>query len=174
MNDDETGGSRPSEPPPLPAEDPEEMDVSLAVSVGELLDSVSEAVGSMDSGAMVRPLEPMSAEIVLHQPDVAAARAFYEGLLGLEVLDADDEAVRCALFGVGMTLLLTSELGDGPVPTPGVTLLRLTVEDIGSAHGRVLASGRELDPPREREGGGYELPLDDPAGYRVVLVEPDS
>lgn len=171
MSDDETGGTRPSEPPPLPDEDPEELDVSLAVSVGELLDSVSEAVGSMESGAMVRPLEPTGAEIELHQPDLLAARAFYEGLLGLEVLDADEESVRCALFGVGMTLLLTTRPTDGPIPRPGVTFLRLAVDDLGSAHGRILASGREVEPPASRQDGGYELPLADPAGYRVLLVE---
>lgn len=153
-------------------EDPDELDVSLTVSVGELLDSVSEAVGSMDSGAMVRPLEPSAAEIELHHPDLVAARHFYEGLLGLEVLDADDEGVRCALFGVGLTLLLTARPTDGPTPGSATIMLRLTVEDIGSAHGRVLAWGREVDPPRRREDGGYELPLDDPAGYRVLLVEP--
>lgn len=96
--------------------------------------------------------------VVLHSPDVAATRAFYEAL-GLRFVDErhGDGPAHVAAVLPGGTVV---EIYPGPAPSPPTPRLGFTV----------------ADPPAVAASLGAPSPtvLTDPDGRRVHLTRPDD
>lgn len=120
--------------------------------------------------------------IVLPVADLDAALAFYQDLLGLEVvvrLDPDDSgpdgSIAAGLNIAGMLLPggTMLELVEGmQEPRAGSTVVALNVADVKAAHREVEAAGvTPAMPPTEVTPGITMMFLTDPDGRTVELVE---
>jgi len=117
--------------------------------------------------------------------DLAAARAFWEGTLGLTVAreyGAGGVVTGVVLFAGGGFVELTAagpgEPGGAPTgagPTadgPGSAAVWLQVADVADEEARLVLAGVPIDRPAERMPWGLvECWLRDPDGVRIVLVE---
>ena len=106
--------------------------------------------------------------------DLAACRPFYEGVLGCE-LAAGDDGVALYRFAGWFEFVLAEP---GAIPLLGDTVTRnlrvfLPVPDVDSA--RRTLSVRTPDLPDITEGvWGRWLPLTDPSGHQIWLLEPSQ
>jgi catechol 2,3-dioxygenase-like lactoylglutathione lyase family enzyme len=100
--------------------------------------------------------------------DVTRARAFYEGLLGLQALARPDVGVPGRWYGIGtgqLHLIESSGMGGGI--DPAGPHFALAVADLDAVRRELAAAGVEtLDP------GGNQLWIRDPDGNTVELIEP--
>jgi catechol 2,3-dioxygenase-like lactoylglutathione lyase family enzyme len=101
--------------------------------------------------------------------DLARSRAFYEGTLGLEVVDVNDYAV---VLRSGPTMIrLTAAEGWSPQP---FTVLGWTVSDIESAVAALVDAGaqfRHYDGMKQDELGVWTTPGGDKVAW---FVDPDA
>ncbi|MEM6677459.1 MAG: VOC family protein [Pseudomonadota bacterium] len=105
--------------------------------------------------------------------DLAAARAFYEGVLGLTVLWEQEGAALGLAVGAAM-LIVEPEDRDGPEGAlVGRFLgLSLAIADIAAEHARLSDAGVAFEGPPERQPwGGTLAHLRDPAGNVLTLVQ---
>jgi catechol 2,3-dioxygenase-like lactoylglutathione lyase family enzyme len=75
-------------------------------------------------------------DIIIQTPDLAAARAFYEGVLGLPVFM--DQPHMIGLETGGLRLFVEEAPAFGPV-------LEFLVDDLAATKARLLAAGCRLD-----------------------------
>jgi catechol 2,3-dioxygenase-like lactoylglutathione lyase family enzyme len=107
--------------------------------------------------------------------DLAIARRFWEGTLGLTVAreyGVAGEVTGVVLFAGGGFVELTTA-GSGTVAEgSGSAVVWLQVADVIAEEARLVAAGVVIDRPAERMPWGLvEYWLSDPDGVRIVLVE---
>ncbi len=102
--------------------------------------------------------------------DVARSQAFYEGLLGLQVLDRPDVGVPGRWYGIGAGQLhLIQSPGMGSGIDPSGPHFALEVADLDAVRRELaLAEVETLDP------GGNQLWIRDPDGNTVELIQPPA
>jgi catechol 2,3-dioxygenase-like lactoylglutathione lyase family enzyme len=125
-------------------------------------------------------------ETVLYCPDLDAARAFYTGVLGLQLAAAPTERHVFLLCGDGMLLLFnpdhTSRI---PVPVAGTMVpmhggrgaghmaFRASREEIDRWREHLTAHGVAVETEIEWPGGGRSLYFRDPAGNSLEFATPE-
>jgi len=124
------------------------------------------------------------AETALFVGDVGAARAFYEEVLGLELLHQDGRGCLFALPGRQLLLLVAHAVTGRPSSTPGGTVPACGAT--GSMHVAFAIAHRDVERWRERlaehgvevegevtwERGGRSLYFRDPEGHLLELATP--
>jgi len=123
-------------------------------------------------------------ETVLYAEDLAAARRFYEQVLGLELIA--DEAGRHVFFRCGDQVLLIFDpratvkppAPDGlPVPPHGArgeghVCFRARRDEIAAWKARLEAAGVEIESDFEWPQGGRSIYFRDPCGNCLEFAEP--
>jgi XTP/dITP diphosphohydrolase len=123
-------------------------------------------------------------ETVLYAEDLAAARDFYETVLGLECFAQHDD--RHVFFYCGDQVLLIfnprqteiAHSGAANAPPPhgahgsGHVCFRATAREIADWRSRFETLGIAIDADFEWKGGGRSLYVRDPAGNSVEFAEP--
>jgi catechol 2,3-dioxygenase-like lactoylglutathione lyase family enzyme len=123
-------------------------------------------------------------ETVLYCPDLEAARAFYTGVLGLELYAANERNVflRCGdgmllLFNPDHTSTVQLEVGGAPVPLhgglgAGHLAFRATPEEIAAWRSHLQENGVAIESEVDWPGGGRSLYFRDPAGNSLEFATP--
>ena len=97
--------------------------------------------------------------------DLAAARAFWTEVIGVEVVAEDDEYVRVA--GDGGFAMGIERAPDGEAPAVEIVV---RVADVDAAYERLSAAGIECKgPPRDMPWGARHMWLHDPDGRGVSI-----
>jgi catechol 2,3-dioxygenase-like lactoylglutathione lyase family enzyme len=110
----------------------------------------------------------------LYVSDLAASRAFYEGMLGLRLIEANDSSVK---YDTGQTLLCLSRASDH-----GVTLaardrsadLTFLVNDLEGTRAELVDRGVEFSETLLRYEIGATVHFYDPDGHWFSLYEPSE
>jgi catechol 2,3-dioxygenase-like lactoylglutathione lyase family enzyme len=125
---------------------------------------------------------PRILETALYADDLAAARHFYEHVLGLEFYAA--EVDRHVFFRCGDQMLLifhpratAQPRGVLPVPPhgargPGHICFRASASEFEGWRRRLASSAIAIEVEFEWPGGGRSLYIRDPAGNSVEFAEP--
>lgn len=123
-------------------------------------------------------------EAALYADDLAAAEAFYTGILGLPVIVRAEG--RHVFFRVGPGVLLIFNPAATEVPTPDARLpvpphgargpghlcLAASREEIDRWRDRLTGAGVEIEAEFDWPGGGRSLYFRDPAGNSLEFAEP--
>ena len=119
-------------------------------------------------------------ETAVYAADLAAAEAFYAGVLGLPVIGR--EAGRHVFFrvGGGSVLLVfdpAATLRGGVLPPhgaagPGHFAVGVRTETLDAWRGHLAAQGVAIEHEQAWPRGGHSLYVRDPAGNSVELVTP--
>jgi catechol 2,3-dioxygenase-like lactoylglutathione lyase family enzyme len=119
-------------------------------------------------------------EASIYASDLDAARRFYHGMLGLEVISRMEE--RGIAFRCGATVLLVfdparTRVPDAGVPTHGASgpgHIAFLIEDteIDPWRAQLAAAGIAVESEVEWPGGGRSIYFRDPAGNSVELAPP--
>jgi len=125
-------------------------------------------------------------ETVLYCPDLDAARAFYTGVLGLELAAAQTERhvfLRCGdamllLFNPEHTSRIAVPIGDAVVPMhggrgQGHMAFRASAEEIGRWREHLRQHGVDIETEIDWPGGGHSLYFRDPAGNSLEFATPE-
>ena len=97
--------------------------------------------------------------------DLAAARAFWTGLIGLEVLVDDDAYLR--LGGAGGYSMGMERADEGEAPEVEIVV---RVPDVDVAYQRLQSAGIECGgPPEEMPWGARHIWLRDPDGHLISI-----
>lgn len=125
------------------------------------------------------PVETL-VETALYAHDLAAAEAFYDGVLGLPVIGR--EAGRHVFFraGPGSVLLVfdpAATLRGGGLPPhgssgPGHLALGIRPETLDAWRKYLAACGIEIEHELDWPRGGHSVYFRDPAGNSVELITP--
>jgi len=131
------------------------------------------------------PAPPVSLlETILYSTDLAAAHAFYAGVLGLKAM-SDKPSTLCAGFRIGpgqVLLVFNPEISGQPgrdVPSHGVTgpghlALRVPPEDLDAWAAHLESVGVGVEQRIEWDGErGRSVYCRDPAGNSVELIDTD-
>jgi len=118
------------------------------------------------------------AQLNISAVDVAEARDWYAGVLGLEPYFQRPDAERPAYveFRIGdaedeLGIIDRRYLPPSPAGAPGGVVARWHVDDITGTVGRLLASGaREYEPVTERGEGFVTASVVDPFGNVLGLI----
>lgn len=109
-------------------------------------------------------MEILSSRVIVHPRDLAASRAFYEGVIGLSIYRE---------WGVGVAYFLGGghlELSAGPAH--GATTLWLQVPSLDGVEAALRSAGVMVSKRAERMPWGLiELWVADPDGNELRLVE---
>lgn len=122
-------------------------------------------------------------ESALYAPDLAAAEAFFGGILGLPVIGRMEG--RHLFFRVGPSILLVfnpeatlqpARPGALPIPTHGTTgpghyCMTIASEDRAAWIAHLAANGVEIETQISWPGGGHSLYIRDPAGNSIELAD---
>lgn len=119
-------------------------------------------------------------ETCVYADDLEAARAFYEGVLGLEPMVADPERHLFFRLGRGMFMVFRPEATvepGGSVPPhgargPGHVAFAVEGGEVDAWRRHLMAAGIEVEAEHTWPRGGRSLYLRDPAGNSVELAEP--
>lgn len=119
-------------------------------------------------------------ETCLYARDLEAARRFYEGTLGLEVLVSDMERHLFFRLGRGMFMVFHPEATaaeGGSVPPhgaegPGHVAFAVSSGSLDGWRGRLAEEGVAVEAEQSWPRGGQSLYVRDPAGNSVELAEP--
>jgi catechol 2,3-dioxygenase-like lactoylglutathione lyase family enzyme len=117
-------------------------------------------------------MEVLASRLILHPSDMAQSRHFYEQVLGLRIFHeyGDGSAVVGVVYFLGGGFLELS--GATPARANGFSTLWLQVPDVSREETRLRVLGVPLGAPSSRKPWGLiELPLADPDGHAVILVE---
>lgn len=123
-------------------------------------------------------------EAAVYVPDLAAAKAFYGGVLGLPLL-AEVEGHH-AFFRVGTAVLLVFDPGATEVPSgnpalpvpvhgargPGHVCFAASRAEIAAWRERLTGAGVEIEAEFDWPNGARSLYVRDPAGNSVEFAEP--
>jgi len=116
-------------------------------------------------------VEVLSSRILLRPADLDRSRRFYRDVLGLAIYrEFGSPADPGVVFFLGAGFLEVSGRADGP---PGRSvMIWLQVRDVHAEHNRLAAAGvRILREPAAEPWGLIEMWIEDPDGFRIVLVE---
>jgi catechol 2,3-dioxygenase-like lactoylglutathione lyase family enzyme len=125
---------------------------------------------------------PRILETALYADDLAAARHFYEHILGLECYAAEEG--RHVFFRCGDQMLLifdpratVESRGALPVPPhgasgPGHICFRASPSELAAWRRRLASNAIAIEAEFEWPGGGRSLYIRDPAGNSVEFAEP--
>lgn len=128
------------------------------------------------------PAPPIEAvvETALYAADLAAAEAFYAGVLGLPVIGREGE--RHVFFRVGPASVLlvfdpAATLRGGGLPShgssgPGHLALGIRPETLDVWRRHLAANGIAVEHEQDWPRGGHSLYFRDPAGNSVEFVTP--
>jgi catechol-2,3-dioxygenase len=118
-------------------------------------------------------------ETVLYAEDLHAAEAFYQDVLGLEVLKRSDVvlSIRC---GGGVLLIFDPDKSASPgrsVPShgskgPAHLAFGIGEEDLEPWRKRLIEKGVEIETEVRWESGGTSIYFRDPAGNSIELAPP--
>lgn len=109
--------------------------------------------------------EPSLSHLFATVGDLAAARAFWTDVIGIEVLVEDDEYLRVGGGGGYSMGIELAEEGDAPEVEVVVR-----VADVDASYERLLAAGIDCDgPPEEMPWGARHVWLRDPDGRRISI-----
>jgi predicted enzyme related to lactoylglutathione lyase len=87
---------------------------------------------------------------------------WYRGVLDLAVLvRVDDDGYALLAAGGGKLAILARE---SPGPASGRVSLGFEVADLDAVHGRLVAAGADVSPPRPHPEGFREIVVHDPDG----------
>jgi predicted enzyme related to lactoylglutathione lyase len=112
--------------------------------------------------------------VIVYVQDLAQAQAFYTGVLGLTVRDAQSSPTFVTLEGAGGARLglqdgRASRLPPGRETAPGGVELSFAVDDVDATYARWQAAGvRLLTPPLDLPFGRYFL-AQDPEGHYLSV-----
>ncbi len=109
---------------------------------------------------------------VVQCEDPAAARAFYEGLLGFRVAMDEDGLMMLASESVPTTQLIVTWCSDTAMDPAARTLaMSIEVDDVDAAHAQAIAEGREIVRPLADEPWGVRrFFVRDPSGAIVNVA----
>jgi catechol 2,3-dioxygenase-like lactoylglutathione lyase family enzyme len=116
-------------------------------------------------------------EVAIYVDDVAQAVAFYEQVLGLSILDADE---RLTAMAAGRQVLLVCQRGASvsrpltPHDASGRQHVAFAVPsaDLPAWEERLRESGVTIEESRAWPRGGRSLYFRDPAGHLLELASP--
>ena len=108
--------------------------------------------------------------VVLRVRDLAAARAWYTGTLGLTATYEDPALKLAVLDMAGGTSLTLWELGPGEGAPSGGGFPILGVDDAEEAHRRLTGVGVETGPVQEAAGARF-FSFRDPDGNRLDVAQ---
>ncbi len=148
---------RPRDAWPPPAEGERVGKFTRALDVHDLLATIEGEEPVRHAGPGLR-----MGHLHLHVGDLDAARAFYAGRLGLEVMTAYPGALFLAAGGYHHHLGVNTWRGEGVGPAPAGT--------VGLREWTIVLDEPALAALRERAGLGDGDTLDDPWGMRLRLV----
>ncbi len=116
-------------------------------------------------------MEVLSSRILLRPADLERSRHFYRDVLGLAIYREFGSAANPGVvFFLGAGLLEVS--GHGADPPGSSVMIWLQVRDVHAEHHRLAAAGvRILREPAVEPWGLIEMWIEDPDGFRIVLVE---
>jgi catechol 2,3-dioxygenase-like lactoylglutathione lyase family enzyme len=117
-------------------------------------------------------MEALASRLILHPSDMAQSRHFYEQVLGLRIFHeyGDGSAVIGVVYFLGGGFLELS--GATPGRANGFSTLWLQVSDVSREEMCLRGLGVPLGGSAARKAWGLiELPLADPDGHAVILVE---
>lgn len=103
--------------------------------------------------------------------DVAAARRFYGGVLGLEELKRPDFGMDGAWFESGTTQVHLSV--GAPPPADAFQHFAFRTDDLGALVSRLRAEGVEVSEVPHIAGAGHQAFARDPAGNLIEFNQPD-
>lgn len=115
--------------------------------------------------------------VTLFVPDIAVARAFYERVFAVEVIDASDVSAVFAFSGTMINLLAESQaptlVEPEPLGTGGARmLLTIRVENVDAECARLAELGVTLlNGPVDRPWGRRTVAFADPAGHVWELAQ---
>jgi catechol 2,3-dioxygenase-like lactoylglutathione lyase family enzyme len=112
-------------------------------------------------------------KIVVRTSDLPAARGFYEGVLGLDVIDewSEDHGDGC-IYGVGAGMVELNELKD-PASEAARFDLQIKVDDLDPWVDRL--EGRwEFVGPKHHPWGERTIRLRDPDGIVITIFDTES
>jgi catechol 2,3-dioxygenase-like lactoylglutathione lyase family enzyme len=131
------------------------------------------------SNTTVPPIETV-VEMAVYAADLAAAEAFYAGVLGLPVITHDPE--RHVFFRVGAASVLLvfnpeTTIRGGELPAHGATgpghfALGIRPESLDPWRAHLATRGVAIEQEVAWPRGGHSLYFRDPAGNAVELVTP--
>jgi len=122
-------------------------------------------------------------ETILYAEDIAAARAFYEGVLGLTcVMEAEGRQAffRCGgqmllVFNPAVTSVQTTGKGVPPphgARGPGHVCFSASAQELEQWRAKLTASNIEIESELDWKGRGRSFYFRDPAGNSVEFAEP--
>jgi catechol 2,3-dioxygenase-like lactoylglutathione lyase family enzyme len=117
-------------------------------------------------------MEVLASRLILHPSYMAQSRHFYEQVLGLRIFHQYGDG--SAVIGVGHFLGggFLELSGATPARANGFSTLWLQVPDVSREETRLRDLRVPLGAPASRKPWGLiELPLADPDGHAVMLVE---
>jgi XTP/dITP diphosphohydrolase len=120
-------------------------------------------------------------ETVLYARDIAAARDFYAGVLGLDVYSEKDGRFLFFRCGEQMLLIFNPDVtsgqdgAQGPPPHgaqgPGHVCFRSTADELAQWRQRLEAHGITVESEFDWPNGGHSIYFRDPAGNSVEFAE---
>jgi catechol 2,3-dioxygenase-like lactoylglutathione lyase family enzyme len=123
-------------------------------------------------------------ESALYTPDLAAAEAFYGGLLGLELLGKLPGRHVFFRVGTGVLLLFNPSATEVappsatlPIPAhgargPGHVCFSASRDEIAQWRNRLTAAGQAIEAEFDWPNGARSLYFRDPAGNSIEFAEP--
>jgi len=108
--------------------------------------------------------------VTLFVEDPFTVADWYQGHLGLSIVDRTDRFVRLADDSGAPCLALHA---GAPVQRAEQVQLHFDVDDVDSEHRRLTAEGvTVVSPPADKPWGWRVAAFTDPAGHTVEVVEP--
>jgi catechol 2,3-dioxygenase-like lactoylglutathione lyase family enzyme len=118
---------------------------------------------------------PQAVYLFLYVRDMTTARRFYEEILGLPILEAEDRAVKYDTGEIILALNLASEYS---IPLSGEKdrsqLIVFHVDDLDSTRQALEEKGVSFTGPTERYEIGATATFYDPDGHYLLLYEPSE
>lgn len=135
---------------------------------------------------MAADLKPTAVlETVLYAGDLAAAEAFYAGVMGLDVVGRAEGRHVFLRCGSQMLLVFNADVTKVPLPAdaklpvpahgahgPGHVCFAATAEEIVRWRARLEAKGVSIEADFEWPDGGRSIYFRDPAGNCLEFAEP--
>jgi catechol 2,3-dioxygenase-like lactoylglutathione lyase family enzyme len=155
---------------------------------GGMAGCITGADPKAEPKSMHPPERPPSAsavlETALYVDDLARARAFYEGVLGLRPMLADGRMAALDVGGRSVLLLFLRGASTRPIPTPGGAIpphdgagpihmaLAIGRDDVDAWERHLAAAGVPVEGRVSWPRGGVSLYVRDPDGQLVELATP--
>jgi predicted enzyme related to lactoylglutathione lyase len=132
-------------------------------------------ISSIEKANHPMSISPLESFVILYHPDMTAARAFYEGKLGLELREVTYDWIVGYWISSKheMTLCISSspeECARWGAKGKGV-MIDFVVTDVDAAYRQLLSQGIEfLEPPTDMPWRLRTASFLDPAGYTLTIT----